>query len=201
MQEKATGSVASSGGKLSTTESVGHVVRVKKQLESEPGLNDFVTMAVDADGLGAGVVDRLVELGHSVGEIRGEKASIEPEDYVNRRSEWYWNLRERFEHGDIDTDPDDAELTKQLGNIKWKMMSKGQIAVERTRPGSDPNAAGASGRPWGSRVARQGDACGKGHLVQVGCLHRRTRVGGPDRKQRRGSISCRRSQWVSGAPR
>jgi hypothetical protein len=38
-------------------------------------------MCVDADGLEAGVFDRLVELGHSVGEIRGCQAVIEPEDF------------------------------------------------------------------------------------------------------------------------
>ncbi|HEY6683953.1 MAG TPA: hypothetical protein VI030_13305, partial [Propionibacteriaceae bacterium] len=111
--------IAWSGGKLSTMETVGHVVRVTKQLTAEPGLNGWVTMAVDADGLGAGVYDRLIELGYSVGEIRGGKTSVEPEDYVNRRSEWYWKLRLRFESGDIDIDPYDKELAKHLRNIKW----------------------------------------------------------------------------------
>ena len=71
---------------------VCHVGRVKKQLKggpggaaSEPGLNDFVAMAVGADGLGAGVFDRLVELGHSVTEIRGGQPVVEPEDLVNLR--------------------------------------------------------------------------------------------------------------------
>ena len=122
--------IAWAGGKLSTMETVGHVGRVKKQLNSEPGLNDFVAMAVDADGLGAGVFDRLVELGHSVTEIRGGQPAVEPEDFVNRRSEWYWNLRLRFENGEIDIDPNDDVLAKQLVAIKWKMTSKGQIAVE-----------------------------------------------------------------------
>jgi hypothetical protein len=112
--------IAWAGGKLSTMETTGHVVRVKKQLNAEQGLNDWVKMAVDADGLGAGVFDRLVELGHAVGEIRGGQPAIEPEDFVNRRSEWYWNLRNRFEHGDIDIDPLDTELAKQLVAIKWK---------------------------------------------------------------------------------
>ena len=111
--------IAWSGGKLSTMETVGHVVRVTKQLTAEPGLNGWVMMAVDADGLGAGVYDRLIELGYSVGEIRGGKTSVEPEDYVNRRSEWYWKLRLRFESGDIDIDPYDKELAKHLRNIKW----------------------------------------------------------------------------------
>jgi hypothetical protein len=75
-------------GKLSTMETTGHIVRIKKHLNNEPGLNDFVTMAVDADGLGAGVYDRLIKLGHSVSEIRGGEAAIEPEDFVNARSEW-----------------------------------------------------------------------------------------------------------------
>jgi hypothetical protein len=140
--------IAWAGGKLSTMETVGHVGRVKKQLNSEPGLNDWVTMAVDADGLGAGVFDRLIELGHAVGEIRGGKTAIEPEDFVNARSEWFWNLRKRFEDGDIDIDPNDDELAKQLGEIKWKMTSNGRIAVEskdemRKRGLSSPDRADA----------------------------------------------------------
>ena len=99
-------------------------------MNEEPGLNDWVKMCVDADGLGAGVFDRLVELGHSVGEIRGGQAVIEPEDFINRRSEWYWNLRTLFERGEIDLDPLDTELAKQLVAIKYKLTSKGQIAVE-----------------------------------------------------------------------
>ena len=90
-------------------------------------------MAVDADGLGAGVFDRLVELGHSVTEFRGGQPAVEPEDFVNRRSEWYWNLRLRFENGEIDIDPNDDVLAKRLVAIKWKMTSKGQIAVETRR--------------------------------------------------------------------
>jgi hypothetical protein len=99
-------------------------------MNEEPGLNDWVKMCVDADGLGAGVFDRLVELGHSVGEIRGGQAVIEPEDFINRRSEWYWNLRTLFERGEIDLDPLDTELAKQLVAIKYKLTSQGQIAVE-----------------------------------------------------------------------
>ena len=86
----------------------------RKQLNSEPGLNDFVAMAVDADGPGAGVFDRLVELGYSVTEIRGGQPAVEPEDLVNRRSEWYWKLRPRFENCEIDIDPDDDALASSL---------------------------------------------------------------------------------------
>ena len=40
---------------------------------------------------------------------------MEPEDFVNARSEWFWNLRKCFEDGEIHIDPDDEELAKQLG--------------------------------------------------------------------------------------
>jgi hypothetical protein len=50
-------------------------------MNEELGLNDWMRVCVDADGLEAGVFDRLVELGHSVGEIRGGQAVIEPEDF------------------------------------------------------------------------------------------------------------------------
>jgi hypothetical protein len=50
------------GHKLSTMETVGHIIRVKKQLNFEAALNDLVTMALDADELGASVFDRLIEL-------------------------------------------------------------------------------------------------------------------------------------------
>jgi hypothetical protein len=70
-----------------------------------------VTMVLDADGRGAGVRP-AIELGHVVGEIRGGTVATEPGDFINARSERYWDLRERFERGDIDIDPNDDQLAK-----------------------------------------------------------------------------------------
>jgi len=107
-------------------QTTGHIIRVKKQINAEQGLNDFVTMAVDADGLGAGVVDRLREQDHDVAEVHGGRPALKPEDFVNARYEWFWNLRGCFEAGEIDIDPTDDKL----GAIKWTMVSKGQVQVE-----------------------------------------------------------------------
>jgi hypothetical protein len=71
----------------------------------------------------------LVELDIRVTEIRGGQPAVEPDDLVNGRSEWYWNLRLRFENCEIDIDMDDDVLAKQLVAFKWKMTSKGQIAA------------------------------------------------------------------------
>jgi hypothetical protein len=64
-------------------------------MNEEPGLNAWVKMCVDADGLGEGVFDRLVEHGHSVGEIRGGQAVIEPEDFSMGNS---WGHKTSFAH-------------------------------------------------------------------------------------------------------
>jgi hypothetical protein len=40
----------------------------------------------------------------------GGEAPIDKERFVNARAEDYWTLRERFEQGEIDIDPDDDKL-------------------------------------------------------------------------------------------
>jgi hypothetical protein len=37
---------------------------------------------------------------------------------------------ERFEQGDIDIDPDDDDLAAQLGAVKYKYTSRGQVQIE-----------------------------------------------------------------------
>jgi hypothetical protein len=39
-------------------------------------------------------------------------------------------LRERFEQGEIDIDPDDDRLAAQLGSIRWGIDSRGRIKIE-----------------------------------------------------------------------
>jgi phage terminase large subunit len=90
---------------------------------------DGTPAAVDGTGIGAGVVDRLQELGINVHDFIGGAQSTNPL-YTNLRSQGYWNLREMFEFGRIDVDPDDDELRSQLCSLKWKVDTKGRIAVE-----------------------------------------------------------------------
>ena len=39
-------------------------------------------------------------------------------------------MRERFEQGEVDIDPDDDKLAAQLGSIKWGIDSRGRIKIE-----------------------------------------------------------------------
>lgn len=105
-----------------TMETVGHV---RLALDQTGASN----VAVDADGLGAGVFDRLSELGEAVQELRGGFRARDADRFANRRAEWYWTLRDKFEAGEIDIEEND-ELLSQLTSIKWKPNSRGQIQLE-----------------------------------------------------------------------
>lgn len=84
---------------------------------------------IDGDGVGGPVYDDLNEENHAVFEFRGGTRADEPEDFVNKRSEAYWILREAFRMGQVDLDPEDKVLVAQLSNIKWKLKN-GKTAVE-----------------------------------------------------------------------
>lgn len=57
---------------------------------------------VDAIGVGAGVFDRLKEMGLPVVAVNvAEKPTKEPDKFMNKKSEMYWGLRKLFEGGNI----------------------------------------------------------------------------------------------------
>lgn len=62
--------------------------------------------------------------------------------FANLLSQLWWQMRERFEQGDIDIDPNDEELAEQLLTIFWEPNSKGQTVVKYGE-GPSPNRADA----------------------------------------------------------
>jgi hypothetical protein len=109
--------------KQSTTETTGKVIAACREYHVDE-------IRVDGVGVGGGVVDQLVEQGHDVVDMQAGAAAIDSEHFANARAEWYWGLRERFEAGDIDLDPADDDLAAQLGAIKYKITSRGQVQIE-----------------------------------------------------------------------
>jgi hypothetical protein len=108
-------------------------------------IGKFSDVVIDVPGVGGGVVDRLAELELPVTPYNGGEAPIERERFVNAPAEDYWTLRERFEQGAVDIDPDDEKLAAQLGSIKWGIDSRGRIKIEskddmrkRGLPSPDP---------------------------------------------------------------
>jgi hypothetical protein len=116
--------------KADTMVTSGHIAKAMRDIDDEAGKNDWVRAIIDVPGVGGGVVDRLAGLGLPVVPYNGGEAPIDKERFVNARAEDYWTLRERFEQGEIDIDPDDDKLAAQLGSIKWGIDSRGRIKIE-----------------------------------------------------------------------
>jgi hypothetical protein len=109
--------------KLATTETTGKVIAAKAE-------HHVHEIRVDGVGVGGGVVDQLVELGHDVIDMQAGAGAADSEHYQNARAEWFWSLRQRFEDGDADIDPADDDLAAQLGVLRYKYTSRGQILIE-----------------------------------------------------------------------
>lgn len=111
-------------GKQATTETTGHVI------DKARGIVGPYRIQVDGVGVGSGVVDQLAEQGYPVIDMQAGSGAIDSDHFLNARAEWYWGLRQLFEDGAIDIDEDDDELAAQLGSIKYKFTSRGQIQIE-----------------------------------------------------------------------
>jgi len=82
-------------------------------------------VALDIVGMGAGVYDRLVELGYT--NIVGVNAGANPpkqyiDQYLNMRAYIYWNLREVFSRGNISLEFD-QELFQELSETDYFFVS------------------------------------------------------------------------------
>lgn len=85
---------------------------------------------IDVVGLGYGVYDRLREQSLEAWPFNGANRAHAPHKFINRRAEAYWHLREAFERGEVDIDPDDDQLAAQLLSIRWFTNSKGLTQIE-----------------------------------------------------------------------
>ncbi len=89
-------------------------------------------VAIDVGGLGAGVVDRLLELGHGdvVVPINFGGSSLDPERFINRRAEMWWNLRDWLD-GDMPVMiPDRDDLHSDLCAPFYKYDSQARRKLE-----------------------------------------------------------------------
>jgi hypothetical protein len=135
----------------------GHIAKAMRDIDDEAGKNDWVRAIVDVPGVGRGVVDRLAELDQPVTPYNGGEAPIDKERFVNARAEDYWTLRERFEKGEVDINPDDDKFAAQLGSIKWGIDSRGRIKIEskddmRKRGLPSPDRADTAAMAFSSRA-------------------------------------------------
>jgi hypothetical protein len=85
---------------------------------------------VDEIGIGRGVVDRGKEQELPIIGINVGGSPIDKEAFANLRAELWWNVRERFESGEVDLDPLDDDLAAELCSLKYRRTSNGKIQIE-----------------------------------------------------------------------
>ena len=108
---------------------------------------DNALIVVDVCGLGAGLVDRLIEMGDNVIGIDNASRSDEPEKYYNLRSEIWYKAADLFDGGDIQLKTDDMRLKGQLATPTYEFRN-GKILIEskadiKKRLGNSPDRADA----------------------------------------------------------
>ena len=84
---------------------------------------------IDEIGVGAGVVDRLRELGFGVRGVNVAHAARQKEVFANLRAEGYWRLRELFAAGELAIPPD-QQLMGELAALNYSFDSQGRMLME-----------------------------------------------------------------------
>ncbi len=124
-----------------TMQTTGNVIHLRRKTRA-------TSVKVDKIGIGAGVTDRGQEQGEPFVGINVGEAASDSENFANLRAELWWAIRERFEAGDIDLDPNDKETAAELCTLRYKRTSRGQIIIEskdeaKRRGVASPNRAEA----------------------------------------------------------
>ena len=139
----------------STMRVCGQVV----ELMRERGI-DASRVFIDDTGLGAGVTDRLRELGHAVNAVICAARADDPAHFLNLRAQMFWRLREALNPEGaqrLRIPPGLTELRRELGALTYELTSSGAIKIVdkvslRGRISGSPNHADAlaltyAGRP------------------------------------------------------
>jgi hypothetical protein len=85
---------------------------------------------VDKGGLGAGVYDRLVELGITVIGVNSATMATDSERFENKRAEMWWNMRDWFINGP-NRIPNNPALISDLTAPQPKVSSNGRKLLEK----------------------------------------------------------------------
>ena len=127
---KRTGSVVTdikSWGGLDLMQTVG---RVKAEFDAlEVWEQDQLELMVDSVGMGAGVSDRLQELGLPVRAVNVSESPSMKETYLNLRAELWFRMKAWLENRTCKI-PQNDKLLSELTSLKYTFTSSGKIKAE-----------------------------------------------------------------------
>lgn len=84
---------------------------------------------IDEIGIGAGVVDRLRQLGHNIVGVNGSRNAGEKHKYFNKRTECWVLMKEWLDRGGVI--PDDRDLKEDLPAPEYAFDAQGRWQLER----------------------------------------------------------------------
>jgi phage terminase large subunit len=130
---------------------------------------------IDQGGVGGGVVDRLMPLGHHVIGIDFGGAALDPRRFINRRAEMWWSLADWIRAGGCL--PDEPELGRELTAPTYRFDPHGRIQLEskdeiKKRLGFSPDLADAYALTFAAPVhprAHRGGSAGVRVHRSVNC--------------------------------
>ena len=102
---------------------------VKAEYDAVSSSKKPVEIIVDSVGLGAGVLDRLRELGLPARGLNVSERSMQKETYINLRAELWFKCKAWLEGMDVKI-PHDDRLWAELAAPRYHFTSSGKIQVE-----------------------------------------------------------------------
>jgi phage terminase large subunit len=122
------------------TDTMTTVGKLKVIIEREQPTATYI----DGIGVGAGVYDRLKELGVDVHSVNVGLPAWDKDRFANQRAELFWTIRESIDRDELDLDPLDDVLASQLTKIRYDLTSAGKILLEsKAKMGKSPDRADA----------------------------------------------------------
>lgn len=100
------------------------VGRIRNALEPYP----VGKIKVDVIGMGAGVADRLRELGYDVVDVNVSTSASDAEKWPNLRHELWWELRELFHRNEVNGVIDETTMG-QLTSVKYSFDSRHSMPI------------------------------------------------------------------------
>ena len=102
---------------------------VKAEYDAAPPSKRPIEIIVDSNGFGAGVLDRLRELGLPARGLNVSERAMAKQTYLNLRAELWFKAKAWLENMDVSLPKDDA-LYSELVAPRYMFTSSGKIQVE-----------------------------------------------------------------------
>lgn len=170
---KRVGSVVTEVTSWRQLDTMATVGRVKAEFDALPPSLRPREIMVDSIGVGAGVVDRLRELGLPVRGINVSESPSMGQTYANLRAE-LWNKTKGWLEGRSCKIPEDDQLVAELSAVRYSFTSSGKLQIESkermkarglpspdladalvlTMAGEAATAMGLGGTSWGQPIRR-----------------------------------------------